>query len=170
MKRSNKAVDGSVAPAEAALPSAGCAPRCENSSSNSGPATGASGRDSGVGCAVLSTANCEDAIVGVLHKALGTVQAGQSGPNLDALASALQRLWLVCEERVAHLSSVELEQSAHLLTDSFVRAELQRARTLADAVHSVATFVRGRALGELDQGELNESWLRLWDSVSLPSR
>jgi hypothetical protein len=116
----------------------------------------------------LSTSKYVDATLQALHQALRTAQsiAAEDGPRLDSLASALKRLADHCHENAVRFTRIEFEQGGHSLAEQVLAMERQRARTIADAVHAVSKLVQGRALGDLEQRELNASWLRLWASVA----
>ena len=123
----------------------------------------------GIHCRALSTDGYAAATFTVLHQALQAVQVGQAGPRLDALASALQRLFHQCNENASELAGVAFASEWHPLTRRLLELETQRARTIADAVHTVWVYVRGRALGDVDQGELNAAWQRVWNSIAIPA-
>lgn len=157
--------------AETAIPNAWLTLLSESSGSRrTREASAAVPPESTVDWSAVSTSRYAAATFAVLHHALQAVQVTQGGPHLDPLASTLQRLFCHCNDNAAYLDRVKLERNGHLLTVVLLRVETQRARALADAVHEVLTFVRGRALGDLDQQELIASWRSLWNAATLPTR
>lgn len=111
-----------------------------------------------------------DEVLNVLHQALQAAQSADCCPLLDNLAGTLRRLFDHCHANAVRLADIEFEQGAHPLGEGLCALEIQRARTMADAVHAVWKFVEQRALGDLAQRELDASWLRLWASVACPPR
>lgn len=116
--------------------------------------------------AAVSTASYEADAFEVLHHALLAAQCAEAGPQLDALDSALKRLDQACRTNTTRLVRLQSEQGSHHLAQGLLEREVQQARAVADAVDAVRQFVRARALGELDQRELNAEWLRLWGTVA----
>lgn len=124
----------------------------------------------GTDCSPLATPGYADATIQVLHQALQAAQSTEDGHRLDALAHALKQLSDQCHANAVRLAGLELEQSDHPLFELLRTVETQRARTIADAVHSVSRYVEECALGDLGRPEIKASWLSLWTSVSTPTR
>jgi hypothetical protein len=114
------------------------------------------------------TAELITAIFDVLHGALQAGEKVQDGQKLDALATSLQSLSVRCCKHALDLASMASARPACVQSSQVhaVRIEIDRAKTLAEAVDAVLTVVRSRALGELDQEELTKTWHRAWTSVT----
>lgn len=118
----------------------------------------------------LATASYATATLGALHQAVRALEYCRGGPRLDRLATSLQRLFQHCNDMALQWARIKVEADVHPVTRVHVQAEKEHAKKIAEAVSKVCSLVRARALGELDQSELNAAWLRTWDSVALPSR
>ncbi len=124
----------------------------------------------GAGEFVYSTTCYEVKAIEALHQALEVMNRIESGPRLDALAVALKRLSQQCNDYAEALAGERQEHHAGRPEEAAQVDQAQRARTVADAVQAVSALAQGRALGELDNGSLQATWLRVWDTVALAQR
>jgi hypothetical protein len=144
--------------------SAALAPELEAAQAGGSDPRGAAA--AGGHAAAVSPSSYADAAFHTLHQALRAAQACEGGPLLDSLATALQRLSRHCHVQAAQLTSIAFEEGAHPWARLQLAMECQRAQAVAHAADAVLNFVQGRALGELDQSALNDSWLRVWGVVA----
>jgi len=169
MNRLNTPPAGS-ANADPARPAACLLQAQDRSGGESAEAVEGNSPGAGLGSSAHSTHDLAASVFAVLHRALHAAKRGEGGARFDSLVGSLQVLFDQCDELARQLEEVVHKHDAHPLAQRIARQEAHRASTVADAVHAVMVFVRGRALGELDRGDLNSAWLRLREDLALRYR